>query len=268
MQITPPETDEIELSPPRPTTSQRFYEWWRRFHRRKDVRIAGGAVFGIALLCAATCFYFYLRLAHIIDQRLAAGPFSDTTNIFSAPVRIAKGDSLTLEEFAAQLRHNGYTESRDNAEGWFAVHNGSVEVTPGPESASSSGPVVVEFSRQGVAHISSRDRRELPDFDLGPQLIANLSGNRERRHLVKFAEIPPSLVNALVSVEDKHFFHHSGFDPARILKAAYVDLRSGHKDQGASTLTMQLARGFWLEPGKRWKRKTGRVVITLHMEHS
>jgi penicillin-binding protein 1B len=266
MQIAPPERDEIELSAPRLTRAERFHAWWQRFHRRRGVRVAAGAAFGIGLVCLAVCFYFYVRLAHIIDQRLAAGPFSDTTNIFSAPVRIATGDAVTLEEFTGRLRYNGYTESRDNPEGWFAIRNGAVEVTPGPASASSSGPVVLEFSREGLAHITSADRRELPDFDLGPELIANLSGNRERRHLVKFAEIPPSLVNALVSVEDKRFFDHSGFDPARILKAAYVDLRSGRKDQGASTLTMQLARALWLEPGKRWKRKLEELAITIHME--
>jgi penicillin-binding protein 1B len=70
-----------------------------------------------------------------------------------------------------------------------------------------------------------------------------------------------------VSAEDKHFFHHTGFDTLRILKAAYVDLRTGRKEQGASTLTMQLARGFFLDSDKRWKRKLAELVITAHLEH-
>ena len=71
----------------------------------------------------------------------------------------------------------------------------------------------------------------------------------------------------MISAEDKHFFHHTGFDSLRILKAAYVDLRTGRKEQGASTLTMQLARGFFLDSDKRWKRKLAELIITAHLEH-
>ncbi|PYT20530.1 MAG: hypothetical protein DMG57_41775 [Acidobacteria bacterium] len=56
--------------------------------------------------------------------------------------------------------------------------------------------------------------------------------------------MPPSLIHAVISAEDKRFFQHSGFDPFRIMKAAWVDFRSGRKEQGASALSMQLARNF------------------------
>ena len=71
-----------------------------------------------------------------------------------------------------------------------------------------------------------------------------------------------------MSVEDKHFFSHGGFDLFRILKAAYVDLKDGRKEQGASTLSMQLARGLWLAPDKNWKRKAEELFITMHLEHT
>jgi len=74
------------------------------------------------------------------------------------------------------------------------------------------------------------------------------------------------LVNAVVSVEDKHFFHHRGLDIPRIAKAAWVDLREGRKEQGASTLTMQMVRGLWLQPQKRWKRKIAEAMMTVHLE--
>ena len=103
-------------------------------------------------------------------------------------------------------------------------------------------------------------------FELGPQLITNLSGNREKRRLVRYAQIPPSLVHAVVSAEDKRFFEHAGFDLFRMAKAAYVDVKEGRKLQGASTLTMQLARGLWLDPDKRWKRKIEELLITRYLE--
>ena len=67
-------------------------------------------------------------------------------------------------------------------------------------------------------------------------------------------------MHAVTSTEDKHFFSHSGFDLLRILKAAYVDVKDGRKAQGASTLTMQLARGFWLDPRQELAAQTGRTA--------
>ena len=275
MPVTPGDTEQWALSSAgparlpgrgRPPFRQRLRGWLRRFCGRRDVRICACSAAAFFLLTIAAFLFFYLRLAHVIDERLAAGPFSDTNNIFSAGRHISTGDVLSAEEFTSRLRTGGYTENVKSPEGWFKSIKNTVEVTPGPESASGSAPVVVEFANGKVAHIISSDRRELLEFDLGPQLLANLSGSRERRRLVRFSEIPATLVHAVISVEDKRFFHHWGFDLARILKAAFVDLRSGRKDQGASTLSMQLARGFWLEPGKRWKRKMEEFVITLHME--
>jgi len=84
--------------------------------------------------------------------------------------------------------------------------------------------------------------------------------------MVKFHDIPDVLVQAVTSAEDKRFFQHGGFDPFRIIKSVYVDLKEGRKDQGASTLTMQLARMFFLSMDKRWKRKIAEGMITLQLE--
>ena len=100
-----------------------------------------------------------------------------------------------------------------------------------------------------------------------PQLITNLSGaSREKRRMVKFADIPMVLVQAVTSAEDKHFFQHAGFDPVRVIKAAYVDLKKGRRAEGASTLSMQLAKNFFLEQDKRWTTKAAEVIITLQLE--
>ena len=121
--------------------------------------------------------------------------------------------------------------------------------------------------RRAIRTVFLRDNTTRGEYQLEPQLITNVSGpNREKRRMVKFADIPTGLVEAVTSAEDKRFFQHSGFDPVRIVKAAYVDLREGRKDQGASTLSQQLARMFWLDQGKRWTRKLAEMVITLEIE--
>ena len=115
--------------------------------------------------------------------------------------------------------------------------------------------------------ISLRDNTERTQYLIEPELITNLfDRSREKRRLVRFQDLPKVLVNAVVSVEDKRFFQHSGFDPLRVLKAAYVDVKEQRRAQGASTLSMQLARSFWLTPEKTIQRKLAEVMITLHLE--
>ena len=77
----------------------------------------------------------------------------------------------------------------------------------------------------------------------------------QRRVVVAYDDFPPVLREALVSIEDKDFYRHSGINVFRILGAAYRDLESGGKVQGASTLTMQLARNLFLSPDRSFHRK-------------
>jgi penicillin-binding protein 1B len=221
-------------------------------------------LFGAFLLVAGV---FYLRFSPRINDVLDAGPFSGTVNIYSAPRAVAVGDAVTADEIVSRLRRAGYSTARGNTVGWFNVRPHAVEIFPGRDAYLGGEPAVLEFKDGKISRIVSLgDHTERKVVDLEPQLIANLSNQREKRRLVRFNEIPKPLVEAVVSAEDKHFFQHSGFDMSRILKAAYVDLKEGRKEQGASTLTMQLARGFWLDPDKNWKRKIQEFLITLQLE--
>ena len=139
---------------------------------------------------------------------------------------------------------------------------------PGPDSYFKRDEGVIKFAGRKVAQIISlADNTDRTEYTLEPELISNLfDKNREKRRLVKYEDIPPVLVHAVVSAEDKRFFQHSGFDPIRIIKAAYIDVREHRYAQGASTLSQQLARSFWLDNDKTWRRKIPEVLITMHLE--
>ena len=228
-------------------------------------------VLGLALLTIlglGTFTYFYSRYSRLIDQKLRAGPFVQTAKLYSAPQSVAVGDATTPGQIAAELRRSGYNESRSNPTGYYQLHPDSIEVFPGPDSYFDQEAGVIRFSGGRISQIVSlEDNTPRSQYQLEPQLVTNLSGpNREKRRIVKFADIPQVLVDAITSAEDKRFFQHSGFDPVRIIKAAYVDLKEGRKEQGASTLSQQLARGFWLDQDKRWTRKLAELIITLQLE--
>lgn len=88
----------------------------------------------------------------------------------------------------------------------------------------------------------------------------------ERRIVVPFSEIPPVLREAILSIEDKDFYRNGGVNMVRVLGAAYEDYRSHGKAQGASTLTMQLARNLFLSSEKTYGRKLQEIFLTLQIE--
>ncbi len=88
----------------------------------------------------------------------------------------------------------------------------------------------------------------------------------QRRVVAGYDDFAPVLRDALVSIEDKDFYRHSGINFWRIVGAAYRDLESGGKVQGASTLTMQLARNLFLSPDRSFHRKVQETMLAIQME--
>ena len=232
-------------------------------------KVAATVAVLLTLTGAGIFTYYWIHFARLIEKKLTGGPFANTAMLFAAPEMVSVGDSLTPDELVAMLRRRGYTESSKNRMGWYNVRPDGVEVFPGADSYLDDEPGVIFIRAGNVTRIiSNRDNTERPRFPLEPELITNLfdQTKREKRRLVKFEDIPKHLVNAVVSVEDKRFFQHSGFDPLRVIRAIIEDLKERRMAQGASTLSMQLARMFWLTQDKNWKRKAAEAMITLQLE--
>src|SRR5581483_11712564 len=88
----------------------------------------------------------------------------------------------------------------------------------------------------------------------------------QRRVVANYDDFPQVLRDALVSTEDKEFYTHPGINFFRIAGAAFRDIESGGKVQGASTLTMQLARNLFLSPDRRWQRKVQEAMLAIQIE--
>jgi penicillin-binding protein 1A len=88
----------------------------------------------------------------------------------------------------------------------------------------------------------------------------------QRRVVASYDDFPPVLRDALVSIEDKDFYTHSGINFWRIVGAAYCDIVSGGRVQGASTLTMQLARNLFLSPDRSFHRKVQETMLAIQIE--
>ena len=88
----------------------------------------------------------------------------------------------------------------------------------------------------------------------------------QRRVVASYDDYPQVLRQALISIEDKDFYRHWGINVWRIAGAAYRDIRSGGRVQGASTLTMQLARNLFLSPDRSFHRKIQEALLAVQIE--
>lgn len=96
------------------------------------------------------------------------------------------------------------------------------------------------------------------------ELIAQYG--EKRRIPLPLAEIPPLMIKAFIATEDSRFYEHHGIDPIGIFRAVTVMASSGHASQGASTITQQLARNFYLSPEKTLMRKAKEAFLAIRIE--
>jgi penicillin-binding protein 1B len=229
-----------------------------------------GVVFGCVVIAASIFGYYYVKYGHMIDARLSGHILQNTTQIFSAPSEIYPGQSLSAEELTTYLQRVGYRpEADDAALGVFSVADNVVGIRPSKFSYfSGSNALQVQFRGKTVKSIRPLGGgSEMAVAEIEPELITNLFDSaREKRRAVRYDDLPPNLVNAILSAEDKRFFEHPGFDFIRIFGAAWNDLRHGSHLQGASTITMQVARTFFLSTDRNWRRKIAETMLSFELE--
>ncbi|HEY6374613.1 MAG TPA: transglycosylase domain-containing protein [Edaphobacter sp.] len=234
-------------------------------------RILRGALvvcLGGLLIFAAVFGYFYYKYERVVDERLASGPiFANVSQIYAAPREVRGGQKLTASAIAADLREAGYNSNTQL--GTFQLNGDNIFIKPGPESFHTTDGATINIADGVVQKITAENGAALSGYELEPQLITALSEdkNRTKRRLITYKEIPPRLVQAVTSIEDRRFFEHGGVDYHSMLGWAWHDLRGDRRwTGGGSTLTMQLARGIFLSPERRIKRKLIEILITFQLE--
>lgn len=90
----------------------------------------------------------------------------------------------------------------------------------------------------------------------------------ERRAIVRIDEVPKQMISAILAAEDERFYHHSGVDYVGVARAAVSNFASGGVQQGASTITMQVARNFFLSKEKTLTRKFNEMLLAFKIEHN
>jgi penicillin-binding protein 1B len=239
------------------------------FSRDPVIRVAGLVFIILAVIIGAGGSYYYVKYDRVIEERFKSPVFSSSARIYAIPRVVRVGEQISARDIAANLRHAGYSEADGQSRlGSFRLLNSSIQISPGPESYHSPEPATIRIQDGQVASITGKSG-ELSAYELEPQMITSLfdAGQRSKRQLVKYDEIPKVMVDAVLAIEDRRFFEHNGVNFIRLGEAAWIDFTHQRHEQGGSTITMQLSRAFFLSPEKTVRRKFVEMLIAIQLEH-
>ena len=212
--------------------------------------------------------YYYIKYDRIIEKRFRTPVFASSAKIYALPHTVRDGEKIGPKEIAAELRRAGYSDKEGESKlGTFQLEKDGIEITPGEESYHSPESAHISIEDGEVDRITSKGV-ELSAYELEPQLVTALfdAEQRSKREVVKYNDIPPVMVQAVLAIEDRRFFEHSGVNFVRTFEAIWEDVLRQRRAQGGSTLTQQLARGFFLTPEKSIKRKLTEMLIAEELE--
>jgi penicillin-binding protein 1B len=243
---------------------------------RRDpvLRFALASFVTFAAIFVVVFSYFYVKYDRIISHRFEGPVFANAAKIYATPPTVTIGEKAELKDIAAALRHAGYSDkSGESKMGSYHLTGNTIEVQPGPGSYHSPEPAVIRVSSGKVESITGNGN-QLDAYELEPEMITSLfeGDQRSKRQVVHYDDIPKVLVDAVLAIEDRRFFEHSGVNFVRMFGAVAGDIsrRLGlsHQryEEGGSTITMQVSRGFFLTPERTVKRKLTEMLISEELE--
>jgi penicillin-binding protein 1B len=242
----------------------------KRGFRDPVMRVALASFGLLAVVFVVFFSYYYVKYDRIIEKRFQGPVFANAAKIYAAPQAISVGEKADLKEIAAFLRHAGYSEKSGEASmGSYHLAGSTIEIQPGPGSYHSPTPATLRVNQGKVVNITSGSGGPLDAYELEPEMITSLfeGDQRAKRQVVKYNDLPRVLIDAVLAIEDRRFFEHGGVNFVRFAEGAWIDLTRQRYQQGGSTLTMQLSRGFFLTPERTIKRKLTEMLIATELEH-
>ena len=235
-------------------------------------------LYGLLLLVALLGIWT-LYLDHKVRSKFEGKKWALPARVYAQPLELYQGLELAPATLEQELQALGYRfGSSAAAPGQvlkkvsafaagtvYQIHSRGFEFWDKREAAQQFH---LRLEANRVVALMDMGGADLPLVRLEPQEIGGFyPADREDRLLVRLADLPPLLGETLLAVEDKHFLQHHGVSPLAILRAAWVNLRSGDVVQGGSTITQQLVKNFYLSNEQRFfQRKVPEAIMAVLLE--
>jgi penicillin-binding protein 1B len=239
--------------------------------RKLRRRILGYSFMTVSLaLLVAVLYGFYLSWQ--VTREFASRSWDRPAQVYAAPLELYGGRRISQQDLVAELGRLGYRETDGTpASGRFRRNRDSIELhTRSFDYAGQRTPeqfASIRFTGNRIAAISSREGSPVAIMQLDPFLIGSIfPAHGEDRIVITPEETPEIVKAALIAVEDRRFESHIGIDLRAILRAATVNISSGQIEQGASTLTQQLVRSFYLSTERTYRRKISEAFMAMSLE--
>lgn len=234
----------------------------------------------VAAFSVAT--YFWLDYSDKIDRKLLSGEvFTPTAGIYSAPKMLRTGDEISMPELIEYLRSAGYiekTDKGDQSRSRYSVNGDRLLIEPGLTGVINGErtfvPLQAKFSKDMRSVETIQDLasgKPVEAAKLEPKMLSTIAAEGDgRRKTVNFADIPPVLVKAITTTEDRAFFEHHGVNIRGILRAAWRrydgDDDSPLANQGGSSITQQLVKNLMLSNEQTLERKAKEAFMSVILE--
>ncbi len=230
------------------------------------------------LLFKAFLLVFTLSLAglgyldYTVRDRFEGKRWKLPAQVYARPLELYAGLQLSPNDLINELKLLGYQELPDPTEpGSYCWRNHSIDITTRAFNFGSGLrpglAITLTFSGNKVDKILQRDTATtLPIQRLDPALIGGIYPEKnEDRILIQLEEVPTTVTDALITVEDRRFYTHHGIDLLGISRAI-INMASGGPIQGGSTITQQLVKNFYLTSERTIQRKVIEIVMALLLE--
>ena len=239
-----------------------------RSNRRLPLRSLCG-LFALALTIGGdSLLASYKYYSRMIDARLASGYLTSRPGLYAAPRLLQVGQKLSRADLIVSLRRAGYVQSGGSNvwSGSFRESAVAIEIRPNPNQTR-SGLVTITFDGDKKISELTDDGISIDSFKLEPEVLSNDPLSKAgKREAVRFSEIPPDLLHAILATEDRRFFQHSGVDVFGIARALLHNAGEDRPGQGGSTITQQLVKNTYLTPERTLRRKYAEAMLSYALE--
>lgn len=223
-----------------------------------------------AVLLVLTLWIF--SLDRQIRQQFEGRRWTLPAKVYAQPLELYAGQALSADDLQRELQRLGYqSTNRLSGAGNFQRSDNRIDLVSRPfrfaEENRAQQTLSIRFADNRIDRLWDAKGQDVPVFRLDPLLIGSIYPTQgEDRIIVTPQETPPLLPATLKVVEDRRFDSHFGIDLRGIARAIWVDVRSGSFDQGASTLTQQLVRSYFLNNRQTFSRKLTEAMMAMLLE--